>query len=145
MKKKILIIISICLIMFIFGISIINNQSKDKLQNKKSNNISQVDNKPKENEPYKESTIIENENTDEKEKIELKYDQYIIANGFMGASDNVYYTRNNSLYHLIISTNETIKLAEGIEKIEDDKDTLIAYKGKNFKIINEDNYVIYTD
>ena len=83
--------------------------------------------------------------SDEIEEVELKYDQYIIANGYTGASDNVYYTRNGVLYHLQISTEQTIKLAEGVKKIESDLDGMRAYKGDNFKIKNEDEYVTYVD
>ena len=63
----------------------------------------------------------------------------------MGASDNVYYTRNGSLYHLIVSTNKTTKLAEGVGKIENSMETVIVHKSNNFKIIEEDNYVTYTN
>ena len=116
--------------------------------NSENNSVSDdasINEEPNENEPYQESTIIENQNSDESNQIELKYDEYVIANGYTGASDNAYYTRNNTLYHLIISKNETIKIAEGVKKIEDDIDTVLVYKGKNFKIIKEDDYVTYID
>ena len=72
-------------------------------------------------------------------------DQYIIANGYAGASDNAYYTKNGVLYHERLSTNEKTKIAEGVKKIESDIGGLIAYKGQGFKIISEDSYVTYKD
>ncbi len=103
------------------------------------------DDRPKDNEPYKESKIIKSEISDDKTEIKLKFDEYIVANGFIGASDNAYFTRNNVLYHLTISTDTITKIAEGIKHIEEDKDSLIVYKGDNFKIIKEDDYIIYVD
>lgn len=94
--------------------------------------------------PYENETTL-NSNFTTEEEITLKYDQYITASGYAGASDNVYYTRNGSLYHLILSTEETIKLAEGVDKIEKDLDGMRAYKGSNFKLIKEDDYVTYVD
>lgn len=85
------------------------------------------------------------EDTKEQKKEETEYDQYFVANGYSGASDNVYYTKNNVLYHLILSTNKKIKVAEGVEKLENDLGTIIVYKGKNFKILVEDNYLTYVD
>ena len=140
MKKRYFIISLLIICIIVLIIFLYNKKVTVKAEKENNNIINQTNknNEPKENEPYKEKEIIENDKTDKKEEIELKYDQYVIANGFMGASDNAYYTRNNTLYHLIISTNETIKLAEGVEKIEDDRDTLLVYKDKNFKIINVD-------
>ena len=102
---------------------------------------------PKEDEPYENETKLINKNTDDEEssEVELKYDQYIVASGYAGASDNVYYTRNKVLYHLVISTDKTTKLAEGVEKIESDLDGMRAYKSKDFKIFEEDEYVTYID
>ena len=102
---------------------------------------------PKEDEPYENETTLKSNFVDEEDAkdVDLKYDQYVTANGYAGASDNVYYTRNGVLYHLILSTDKTIRLAEGVEKIENDIDSLKAYKGKNFKIIEEDDYVNYID
>ena len=108
--------------------------------------VIELENEPKKDEPYKnETTLKDNYSTEEEKEVELKYDQYITANGYSGAADNVYYTRNGVLYHLIISTNQTIKLAEGVIKIENDLDGMMAYKGKNFKLIKEDEYVTYID
>ena len=83
--------------------------------------------------------------SENKEKTGTEYDQYFVANGFAGASDNVYYTKDNVLYHLILSTNKKIKVAEGVDKMENDLGTIIVYKGKNFKIYVEDNYLTYVD
>lgn len=84
------------------------------------------------------------ENT--KEKGENKgYDQYFVANGYSGASDNVYYIKDGVLYHLVISTNEIIKIAEGVSKIENGKGTIEVYKGTNFKELEEDNYLTYVN
>ena len=148
MKKRNMIVLITCLILlFILGVLYKNLaiSIKDNSVIQNTHNSQRKNDTPKENEPYKNSAILKSQMTDDEEKINLKYDQYIIANGFVGASDNAYYTRNKSLYHLIISTNETTKLAEGIDKIENDKDLLLAYKGSNFKLINQDNYVLYVD
>ncbi len=145
MKKlpKIIIII-VGIIIIILGITLWNKRNNKNIE-KESEKVIQKDEAPKESEPYENKTTIESDQTDNKEEKELKYDQYVVANGFAGASDNVYYTRNKILYHLVISTNITTKLAEGVEKIEDDIDTVLVYKGENFKIIKEDNYVTYME
>lgn len=105
------------------------------------------DDAPKEDEPYENETTLINKYVDEDEakEVDLKYDQYLTANGYAGAADNVYYTRNGVLYHFVISTEETTKLAEGVKKIENDLDCMRAYKDKDFKLIKEDEYVIYVD
>lgn len=100
---------------------------------------------PKKDEPYEKEETVKSNFDDEAEEIDLKYDQYVEANGYAGASDNVYYTRNKVLYHLVLSSNKTTRLAEGVEKIESDLDCLKAYKGENFRIVEEDEYVIYVD
>ena len=46
---------------------------------------------------------------------------------------------------MILSTNKKIKVAEGVDKMENDLGTIIVYKGKNFKIYVEDNYLTYVD
>lgn len=119
---------------------------KEKTKEKTEEEIKK-ENMPKEDEPYENETkIIDKYGSDEKEKeVDLKYDQYITANGYAGAADNVYYTRNGILYHLVVSTEETTKLAEGVKKIENDLDGMRAYKDKNFKLIKEDEYVEYVD
>ena len=100
---------------------------------------------PKEDEPYKNEETVKSNFDDETEEIDLKYDKYVEANGYAGASDNVYYTRNKVLYNLVLSSNQTTRLAEGVDKIESGLDCLKAYKGKNFRLIEEDEYVIYID
>ena len=148
MKERKNIIIASIILIIIISISLFllkKNDIEVTAKQNNSNDITSTNEEPNENEPYQESTIIENQNSDESNQIELKYDEYVIANGYTGASDNAYYTRNNTLYHLIISKNETIKIAEGVKKIEDDIDTVLVYKGKNFKIIKEDDYVTYID
>ena len=99
----------------------------------------------KKDEPYKEKAEIESPQSEENEKVEIKYDQYITASGYAGASDNVYYTRNNTLYHLTLSTNTSEVIAEGVKKIEEDIDTILVYKGDNFKEVKTDNYLTYID
>ena len=145
MKKKLAIILIIFLI-GILGVCIYYaiNLNENKKEEKE---VIELENTPKKDEPYKnETTLNDNFGSEEEGKeIDLKYDQYITASGYAGASNNVYYTRNGVLYHLIISTNQTIKLAEGVEKIESDLDGMMAYKGKNFKLIKEDEYVTYID
>ena len=144
MKKKFAIILIIILVVLL-GVCIyyaLNLKEKPKEEEE----VVEIENTPKKSEPYKnETTLKDNYSTEEEKEVELKYDQYITANGYSGAADNVYYTRNGVLYHLIISTNQTIKLAEGVIKIESDLDGMMAYKGKNFKLIKEDEYVTYID
>ena len=144
MKKRFAIVLTIILIILL-GVCIyyaINLQETPKEEEE----VIEIDESPKKDEPYEnETTLKDNYGTEEEKEVELKYDQYITANGYAGAADNVYYTRNKTLYHLIISTDQTIKLAEGVEKIESDLDGMRAYKGKNFKLIKEDEYVTYVD
>ena len=85
----------------------------------------------------------DNEKTDEKK--DKDYDQYLVASGYSGASDNVYYTKDGDLYHLNLSTSKTIKVAEGVLKIESGKGTIIVHKDKNFKILEEDSYLNYAN
>ena len=95
-----------------------------------------------------DTTPVEKEEKKENEEIkkeDKEYDQYFVANGFSGASDNVYYTKNKTLYHLILSTNQRIKVAEGVDKIENNLGTILVYKGTNFKILEEDNYLTYVE
>ncbi|MBQ2639511.1 MAG: hypothetical protein IJF92_01975 [Bacilli bacterium] len=138
MRKKIVIIILIIaiLLIIVFKIYSKNNQNSNSKINKK--------NEPTISGPYKHTKVIE-DNYGGSGGVKIKYDQYVTANGYMGASDNVYYTRNGSLYHLIVSTNKTTKLAEGVGKIENSMETVIVHKSNNFKIIEEDNYVTYTN
>ena len=97
---------------------------------------------PSSTEPYKKKDELKDGFGDE-DNIELKYDDYVVASGYAGASDNVYYTRNNVLYHLRLSTNETTRIAEGVKKIEESMDSLYVYKGNGFRIITEDDYIKY--
>ena len=141
--------ITIFVIILIAGASysvyyVINN--KDNMFKKEEEKVTK-DTLPKEDEPYENEETLKSKFVDDEDgkDIDLKYDQYVTANGYAGASDNVYYTRNGVLYHLILSTDKTIRLAEGVDKIENDIDGLKAYKGKDFKIIEEDEYVNYLD
>lgn len=142
--KKFLTTIFVILLIGAVGFSayyVVNN--KEKLFKEETTK----DTLPKKDEPYENETKVKSNFVDEEEaeEIDLKYDQYVTASGYAGASDNVYYTRNGVLYHLVLSTNNTTRLAEGVEKIEGDLDSLRAYKGKDFKIIEEDEYVQYID
>lgn len=148
--KKFFVTILIILLIGVAGFSIYYalNLKEDPVKTEEERKEEEKkENTPKENEPYEnETTIIDKYGSDDKEKeIDLKYDQYITANGYAGAADNVYYTRNGVLYHLVVSTEETTKLAEGIKKIENDLDGMRAYKDKDFKLIKEDEYVEYVD
>ena len=128
-----------------------NNKSKQLKNNEETtekkdsstdtSTISEDDEKSENKEDSNDNSNKTNNNDDKKEY----EDGYITASGYAGASDNVYYTKNGVLYHEKLSTKEKTKLAEGVKKIELDIETLIAYKGKNFKIIKEDNYVTYKD
>ena len=124
-----------------------NKENLEKEETSKKEEKIKEENMPKEDEPYENETTLINKygDTEEKKEVDLKYDQFITANGYAGAADNVYYTRNGVLYHFIISTEETTKLAEGVKKIENDLDCMRAYKDKDFKLIKEDEYVEYVD
>ena len=139
--KKILLTILAILIIVLIGFSVFYIKGKVK-----QNEPTTKDTLPSEDEPYKNEESVKSEYVGEEGKeAEIKYDQYITASGYTGAADNVYYTRNKVLYHFIISTEQTTRLAEGVEKIEEDLDCLKATKGKNFRLIEEDDYVIYVD
>ena len=118
-----------------------------KVNESHSEELTEEENLPKEDDPYENETSLSSNFVSEEDakEVDLKYDQYITANGYTGASDNVYYTRNGTLYHFVISSERTTKLAEGVDKIESDIDCMKAYKGKDFKLIAEDDYVIYVD
>lgn len=133
-KTKIIILLIIVSIISIFSVKMI----LDYKNNKSNNNV------PGEKEPYKKKKKLKDNYGNENE-VELKYDDYVVASGYAGAGDNVYYTRNHNLYHLRLSTNESIKIAEGVKKLEESIDTVKAYKDNNFKLINEDDYVTFVD
>lgn len=134
------------LVLLIISVLVFNyTKSFDKFFKTKELETKTVDDRPKNEEPYKESKIIKSDVADNESEYELKYDEYVVANGYVGASDNAYFTRNKVLYHIVISTNQITKIAEGVRKIENDKDSLTAYKGENFKIVKEDDYVFYVD
>ena len=144
-KKKVLIGVLIILIIALVCGGVYLNKDKlfpkeevPKVKKPKGDSV-------KKDEPYKEKAEIESPQSEENEKVEIKYDQYITASGYAGASDNVYYTRNNTLYHLTLSTNTSEVIAEGVKKIEEDIDTILVYKGDNFKEIKTDNYLTYID
>ena len=139
--KKVLIVIIIFILIVVGFFAYKTLYSEPKKEPEKTNKNTM----PKSDEPYKNEKKIKSNFDEEAEEIDLKYDQYIEANGYAGASDNAYYTRNNVLYHIVLSSNETTRIAEGIDKIESDLDCIKAYKGKNFKIIEEDEYVIYVN
>ena len=140
MKKKKFIVIAILVLLITSQFFLLINRT-----NYSNENIKTVDDRPGDDEPYSESRIVKSEITDEQKEIELKYDEYVVANGYIGAADNAYFTRNKILYHLIISTDTVTKIAEGVKKIENDKDTLLVYKGNNFKIIKKDDYITYVN
>ena len=144
-KKVICLLLIIFVIVFSFYYYSNNHKKVETDNNNNNNNTKEVDERPSDNEPYTESKTIKSEVADDAKEIELKYDEYVVANGYIGASDNAYFTRNNVLYHLVISSDTVSKIAEGVKKIEDEKDTLFAYKGENFKIIKEDEYITYID
>ena len=153
MKKTMATIIAILLTFAAgFGIYYIISLQEEpeesgKIIDKSAKKEKKNDDTPEEDEPYENETTLINKygSSEEAEEVELKYDQYITASGYAGASDNVYYTRNGVLYHMQISTEQTTKLAEGVIKIESILDGMKAYKGKNFKIIKEDDYITYVD
>ena len=142
--RKTLIVILLLVVLGLSAYSIYNANNQTEEKNESPSTNEEI---PKEEEPYENETTINSNFTsgDEDKEVILRYDQYITASGYAGASDNVYYTRNGSLYHLTVSSGDTIKLAEGIDKIESDLDCMRAYKGSDFKLIEEDDYVIYVD
>ena len=85
------------------------------------------------------------EDTKNKSSDNKDYDQYLVASGYSGANDNVYYTKDGVLYHLTISTKEITKIAEGVLKIENSKGTIEVYKGKSFKLYKNDDYLTFVD
>ena len=144
-RKKVLIGVLVIVIIALVGGGLYSNKDKlfpmeevPKVKKPKGDSV-------KKDEPYKEKAEIESPQSEENEKVEIKYDQYITASGYAGASDNVYYTRNNTLYHLTLSTNTSEVIAEGVKKIEEDIDTILVYKGDNFKEVKADNYLTYID
>ena len=125
--------------------------SKLDMNNNISNNKNQI-NEYTENDNLKNNIDDEKQDAPEiqndaiKENIDEKNcSQYLIASGYAGASNNAYCLKSNNLYHIKISTNEITLLAKGINKIENDIGTILVYKGKNIKIISEDNYLTYID
>lgn len=138
MKKIIKILISIIILIIILVIVYL-------IFINKNNKIKTSKYKPDDTIPYKETINIENPHSENEESIELKYDEYVVANGFAGASNHVYYTRGNNLYHLEISSDTHTLLATGVKNIKEDMDTVLVYKNNNFKIVNEDNYVTYVN
>ena len=136
-NKKVIILVSVILILvlsIVFILKFIDNRYTNSVRYKG----------PSTNEPYKKKKKVKDGFGNE-DNVELKYDQYVVASGYAGAADNVYYTRNNILYHLKLSTNETIRIAEGVKKIESGVDTINVYKGSGFNIITEDEYISYID
>lgn len=143
--KKFLICILTLLIIACVGASLFYAYNL-KNKNRAKEEVTTKDTLPKEDEPYEKEETVTSETVGEEGKdVELKYDQYITASGYAGAADNVYYTRNRVLYHFVISTEQTTRLAEGVDKIEEDLDSIRAIKGKDFKLIYEDDYVVYVD
>ena len=139
MRKKVFLILLVVILIGVIFFAV-NPINVDKRQTRKPKGDSQVVSEKK-----SKTVEIENPNSETGEKTEIKYDQYIVANGYAGASDNVYYTRDNTLYHLKLSTNTSTVIAEGVEKIEEDIDTILVYKGSKFKQKVEDDYLTYVD
>ena len=151
MKKRELtfIVLLIFLTAIVVFVSLNSTVVKDETS---ENNSEIIDSKEKEqlveditsdiNEEYDSDEL---EDTKKEEKNNKEYDEYLVASGYSGASDNVYYTKDGVLYHLVLSTKEIVKIAEGVSKIEKDKETILVYKGNSFKILKDDNYLTYVD
>lgn len=155
MMKKALIFITLVVLIILLLFLILNKvvlkddsyqneihdlKEKEQLIESITQDINEEYDNNKEQDNNKEEDNNKKDSTNDK-----KYDQYVVANGYSGASDNVYYTKSNVLYHLTLSTNEIIKVAEGVEKIESSKGTIEVYKGNNFKIFVDDAYLTYID
>lgn len=121
---------------------IINSEEKEQLIEDITSDINENDNSNSNDNNINDS---DDEKTNDNQKTDKKYDQYFVANGYSGASDNVYYTKDGNLYHLVLSTNKITKIAEGVTKIEDSRGTILVYKGNSFKILKDDNYLTYVD
>ena len=141
MKKFFEIVFSILVIAVgVYVIIFFINYNKSDTTQNNPNEVNEKENKNTEEE--KKET---NEEEPETKPDDKKYDQYLVASGFAGASDHAYYTKNNNLYHLIISKNQATLIAKGVDKIESDIGSILVYKGNDFKIVEEDEFLTYVD
>lgn len=76
--------------------------------------------------------------------IESEKGDYIQASGWAGASNNVYYINDNSLYHMSLVDGSKIKLVTGASKIwkEESNGNIIAKLDDTYTVINEDKNII---
>ena len=76
--------------------------------------------------------------------IESEKGDYIQASGWAGASNNVYYINDNSLYHMSLVDGSKIKLVTGVSKIwkEESNGNIIAKLDDTYTVINEDKNII---
>ena len=141
-KKKIILIVLLIILISLLGFLFLDKKIlKDDNQKNKNEIISTEEKKELIEEIVEDINGDANNSTSDNEK----YDQYLVASGYSGASDNVYYIKDGVLYHLVISTGEITKIAEGVLKIEADKGGITVYKGDNFKIFESEDYLSYVD
>ena len=154
-----LLIIIIFIILGSFSFFMYYNYSEGKKSKKENNSVNELDNNESNETPLEQvETTIETKKEEDNKKETSKQeksiiqsdndtsnDQYLVATGYAGASNNAYYTKNKVLYHLTISSKEIEKIAEGVEKIESDLDTIIVHRGKDFKLIINDSYLTFVD
>ena len=83
--------------------------------------------------------------TQDSKEIIINADKLVIATGFAGATNHVFYLKGQTLYYRNISTesNKEELLAYNINDIFVEGDMVVAAKQSNSKIITENNYITY--
>ncbi len=83
--------------------------------------------------------------TQDSKEIIINADKLVIARGFAGANNHVFYLKGQTLYYRNISTenNNEELLAYNINDIFIEGDMVVATKQSNSKIIAENNYITY--
>lgn len=90
---------------------------------------------------YKEYKLT----TQDGKEITISANKLVTATGFSGASNHVFYLKEQNLYYRNLSTesNKEELLASNITDIFIEGDMVIATKQSNTKIITENNYITY--
>ena len=90
---------------------------------------------------YKEYKLT----TQDGKTITINATKLVSATGFSGASNHVFYLKEQNLYYRNISTenNKEELLASNITDISIEGDSVIATKQSNTKILTENNYITY--
>lgn len=90
-----------------------------------------------------EKYTFTNEYGDGTKNIEIEANELEIASGYSGASSNVYYVKDNELFHLELSNLSIEKLATGIKSIEKGLDGITARTQDNYNVLIDDTYITY--